>query len=80
MQVHVARWGNSLGVRIPKDIAGKLGLNEGARVEMTAEDDRIVITVARPHYVLADLLAGMTPAAMGDAFDWGDDRGREAVE
>ncbi len=80
MQVQVARWGNSLGVRIPKDIAGKLGLNEGARVEMAAEDDRIVITVARPRYALADPLVGMTPEAMQDAFDRGGERGREAVE
>jgi antitoxin MazE len=80
MLVQVARWGNSLGVRIPKDIAGKLGLNEGARVEMAAEDDRIVITVARQRYVLSDLLDGMTPEEMSGAFDWGGDHGREAVE
>lgn len=80
MQVQVARWGNSLGVRIPKDIAGRLGLNEGARVDMATEDDRIVITVARPHYVLAELLVGMTPSDMTCVFDWGDDRGREAIE
>jgi antitoxin component of MazEF toxin-antitoxin module len=30
--------------------------------------------------VLADLLKGMTPEAMHDAFDWGPDRGREVVE
>ncbi len=28
---------------------------------------------------LEDLLIGMTPEAMGEASDWGDDRGREAV-
>ncbi|MBV9748776.1 MAG: AbrB/MazE/SpoVT family DNA-binding domain-containing protein [Acetobacteraceae bacterium] len=76
----MTRWGNSLGVRIPKDIAGRLGLSEGARVEVEAEGDRIVIRAGRPRYRLADLLAGVTPEAMHDAFDWGPDAGREAVE
>ncbi len=80
MQVRVARWGNSLGLRIPKDIAGRAGLCEGARVEVEAEGDRIIITPARRRYVLADLLKGMTPEAMREAFDWGPDKGREIVE
>jgi antitoxin MazE len=80
MQVRVARWGNSLGVRIPKSIAERAGLREGARVEVEAETDRIVFTRARPRYQLAELLQGMTPEAMREAFDWGADRGREIVE
>jgi antitoxin MazE len=80
MQVQVARWGNSLGLRIPKDIALRAGLREGARVEVEAEGDRIIISPARPRYVLAELLKGMTPEAMREAFDWGPDKGREIVE
>jgi antitoxin MazE len=80
VQVQVARWGNSLGVRIPKHIAERAGLREGVRVEIEAESDRIVITRARPRYQLADLLKGMTPEAMREAFDWGPDKGREIVE
>jgi antitoxin MazE len=80
MQVQVARWGNSLGVRIPKHIAERAGLREGTRVEVETEHDRIVIIRARPRYQLAELLEGMTPEAMREAFDWGPDRGREIVE
>ena len=80
MQVQVARWGNSLGLRIPKDVARRIGLREGTRFDVEAEGSRIIITPARPHYVLADLLKGMTPEAMREAFDWGPDRGREIVE
>src|SRR5207249_6279574 len=74
MQVQVARWGNSLGLRIPKDIARQAGLREGARVDVEAQGDRIVISPARPRYVLADLLEGITPEAMRQAFDWGPDK------
>jgi antitoxin MazE len=80
MPVRIARWGNSLGVRIPKHIAERIGLREGARVEVAAEADRIVITRAPPRYLLGELLRGMTPEAMREAFDWGPDKGREIVE
>lgn len=80
MQVQVARWGNSLGLRIPKDIAARTGIREGACVDIEAEGDRIVITPARRRYVLSDLLKGITPEAMREAFDWGPDKGREIME
>jgi antitoxin MazE len=80
MKIQVAKWGNSLGVRVPKDIAAKVGLNEGAAVEIEAKGGRIVISPMRRTYTLDELLAGMTPDAMHEAFDWGPDAGREAVE
>jgi antitoxin MazE len=49
-------------------------------VDVETEGDRIIISPARPRYVLADLLKGMTPEAMRQAFDWGPDKGREIVE
>jgi antitoxin MazE len=79
MQVQVARWGNSLGVRIPKHLVERGGLREGARVEIEAEAGRIVITCARARDRLAELLQGMTPEAMREAFDWGPQKGREDV-
>lgn len=80
MQVQLARWGNSLGLRIPKEVAAQAGLRAGIRVELAAEGDRIVIKPARPRYVLAELLEGVTPEAMREAFDWGPDIGREIVD
>jgi antitoxin MazE len=74
------RWVTLRYKPLPKDIAVRAGLCEGARVEIEAEGGRITITPARPRYVLADLLQGMTPEAMREAFDWGPDRGREIVE
>jgi antitoxin MazE len=73
MQVQVNRWGDSLGVRIPKDIADRVGLRAGARVEIESREDRIVIAPAISRYTLEDLLSGMTPEAMHEAFDWGAD-------
>jgi antitoxin MazE len=80
LEARVAKWGNSLGLRIPKDIAGRLGLAEGARVEIETEGERIIVSRGRPRYQLRELLVGMTPKAMHGAFDWGPDAGRESVD
>jgi antitoxin MazE len=62
IQVTVAKWGNSLGVRVPRDIAARVGLTEGARVDIEAgENGRIIITRSRRRFTLDELLAGMTP-------------------
>ncbi len=82
MHMHVSRWGNSLGMRIPKDLARQLGITEGAVVEVTLEDNRLVLELAKPTYRLEDLLEGVTPEAMHEALDWDDwddERGREQV-
>jgi antitoxin MazE len=80
MRARVAKWGNSLGVRIPREIADKAGMAEGSDIEIEARAGRVVISSARRRYRLDDLLKGMTPEAMREAFDWGPDRGREIVE
>jgi antitoxin MazE len=63
IQVQIAKWGNSLGLRVPRDIAARVGLTEGARVDVEASDDgRIIISRSRRRFTLDELLAGMTPA------------------
>lgn len=61
-RVRIAKWGNSLGLRVPRDVAARAGLAEGARVDIEAGDDgRIIITRSRRRFTLDELLAGMTP-------------------
>jgi antitoxin MazE len=43
----IARWGNSLAVRLPKPLVDSLGLKEGDEVELTPK-------TARSFYVLRD--------------------------
>jgi antitoxin ChpS len=64
MQVQLTKWGNSLGLRVPKDIAERLRLSEGLRVELeTDEAGRIIMTPARRRYTLEELLAQCDPQA-----------------
>ena len=71
------------GVGYPAHICGWIGQWSMAavmRVQVAAEDGRIVISPDRPRYRLEALLEGMTPEDMHAAFDWGPEVGREIVE
>ncbi|HKO09902.1 MAG TPA: AbrB/MazE/SpoVT family DNA-binding domain-containing protein [Alphaproteobacteria bacterium] len=80
MQAQITRWGNSLGIRIPKELALRIGLKAGSRVDLTAKGGQIVISAVRPLYTLDELLVGMTPEGLHEAFDWGPAVGHEVVE
>ncbi|OOV45245.1 multidrug transporter MatE [Leptospira kirschneri serovar Pomona] len=43
MESIIQKWGNSLGIRIPKSMATELELNDGSHVELQYEGDKIVI-------------------------------------
>jgi antitoxin MazE len=58
----LSKWGNSLGLRVPKDIAERAGLSDGTRVNVEARDDgSVIIRKAQKRYTLEELVAGMTP-------------------
>lgn len=60
MYTTVSKWGNSLGLRIPRGIARDAHISEGTAVDVRVEDGRIV---AEPIEVerLEVLLARITP-------------------
>ncbi|MBM9548918.1 AbrB/MazE/SpoVT family DNA-binding domain-containing protein [Leptospira sp. 201903074] len=43
MESTIQKWGNSLGIRIPKLFAKQLELNDGSQVEVIQEGNRIII-------------------------------------
>ena len=76
MQSHVARWGNSLALRLPKSIAADVRLHEGSQVDMRIEGNSLVVRPSRPKYKLKDLLANETPNR-SEEFEWGQAKGEE---
>jgi antitoxin MazE len=46
LNMKVAKWGNSLAIRIPRDVADALGINEGDEVQLSPAD-KPVIGIAR---------------------------------
>lgn len=64
--MQVAKWGNSLAVRLPAQLVRELGLREGDRVDLRADGDGLAVTrEPRPEEVLARLrrFRGRLPAA-----------------
>ena len=78
MRTRVVKWGNSLGLRIPKTFAEEVHVSEGTQVDLTMEDGRLVIRVAeKAEWSLAELLAGVTPSNIHAEIETGDSVGGE---
>jgi antitoxin MazE len=77
----LGKWGNSLAVRIPGDVAAAARLAEGDTVEIEARADAVVIRPAAPRFSAGELFKGRSAAQWralyADAYDWGPDVGRE---
>lgn len=79
MVTKLQKWGNSIGVRIPRSIAQDLGVCEGTAVDLKVENGKLLVTpLARPAYRLDELLAGITAANRHDDWDTGKPVGPEA--
>ncbi len=60
MQTRIQKWGNSLGLRIPKSFAEETGVSAGSEVSLTVVDGGLVVRPTRVRkYALADLLQGV---------------------
>lgn len=78
MTTQVAKWGNSLGLRLPKSVALEAQIGDGDMVEVVVEQGAIVIRPARTRYSLDELVGGITKANRHGATDWGEPVGRES--
>jgi antitoxin MazE len=79
MRTKVVKWGNSLGLRIPKSFAGDLQVADGSTVELTLEDGHLLIrAVPEIEYSLESLLEGVTDENLHAEVDTGGPVGREA--
>ena len=79
METNIQKWGNSLGVRLPKSIALNQSLKVGSRVVVTETKTGIAIEVVKKprKYTLAELLKGVTKDNLHKETDWGDPIGNE---
>jgi antitoxin MazE len=76
---NVAKWGNSLAVRIPQHLAREIGLSDGAEVEIVTIDGNLTIKPRRQkQYTLDELVAGITPTNRHAEIDTGRSVGEEA--
>lgn len=72
MRIRVQKWGNSLALRIPKAFAQQSKIQEDEFVNLTLEDDKIVIEpVEEKKYSLKELISGITKSNLHREIDFG---------
>jgi antitoxin MazE len=79
MQTRIQKWGNSLGLRIPKSFAAEAQVVEGAAVELSVEDGRLLVRPLRVRkYALSALLKKVNRRNLHAEVSSGKAVGREA--
>jgi len=79
MQTKIQKWGNSLGLRIPKSFAAEAQMEAGSTVDLSVEDGELVVKPLRPRkYVLRNLLRAVNAKNVHSEIETGDSVGREA--
>lgn len=77
MKTHVAKWGNSLALRLPKAVTSSLSLKEGTEIELTEHADGILLRTAGPSYDLSELLKEIRPDNLHTSVETGKSTGKE---
>lgn len=76
MKVRISKWGNSLALRIPGQLARELGIREGSELNLDREGETLVLGMKkRP--TLEELLERVTPDQVHREIDWGPPVGSE---
>ena len=76
MTVTVCKWGNSLGVRIPRSVIQGAKWRKGTSLEIAIQGGKVFL---RPVEVpsLGELLAQVKPGSRPESADWGKPVGKE---
>jgi len=79
METRIQKWGNSLGLRIPKSFAEEAKVEEGSAVDISVRRGALVVRALPPRkYELRDLLMGINAENVHDGIETGAPVGREA--
>jgi antitoxin MazE len=85
MKVKVAKWGNSLGVRLPKAAVESAGVTVGSEFDLSVENGelRLKRSPKTSRQRLDEMLAEIDRLGLGcepETVDWGPDRGSEIID
>ena len=78
-QVAIRSWGNSQGIRIPKNILDKMKLKTADVLEIEVKDDAIVLKKQFVHKTFEERLAEFNGEISVCDFNWGEPMGREIL-
>ncbi|WP_010531722.1 AbrB/MazE/SpoVT family DNA-binding domain-containing protein [Lentibacillus jeotgali] len=73
----VQKWGGSLGVIIPKHLADQFGVEQGSKVEVSADRNGIFVKPVNNTPTLEELMSQITEDNQHDEIDFGKPEGGE---
>ena len=77
MQAQVREWGNSLGIRLSKDILKSAGIALNEMLEVTVSDGVITLAKTFRHKTLERAAEYNGRLMLDGEYDWGEPVGRE---
>jgi antitoxin MazE len=78
MEVKLQKWGNSLGIRLPKNILDSLGFKENDVLIIQQVDDKFVVSKSRNKKIsLKELFQQYDGENLTKEFAWDDVKGKE---
>ncbi len=80
MITKIAQWGNSLGIRIPKELIDFFMLTEGSKISIKKVNEGILIIPEKREETLDDLLARVTPENSHPLYFDETEVGREIID
>ena len=79
MKTKIQKWGNSLGLRIPKSFAEDAAVEQGTTVDVSVSNGKLIIrAVPQKTYALEDLLRKVTKHNVHGEASFGQPEGQEA--
>jgi len=78
--VHISKWGNSLGFRIPRGIVSSMDIQAGDALELIPSEGGLLVRKVESkskRYALADILDSFTSATDCPEIDFGKPHGEE---
>jgi antitoxin MazE len=76
-KTRIAKWGHSLGLRLPKSVLLEACVREGDTVDVSVRNGAIELRASRPAFSLDQLVARITPRNRHRETDWGAPVGHE---
>ncbi|MEY3783885.1 MAG: hypothetical protein RLZZ230_207 [Candidatus Parcubacteria bacterium] len=77
MKTSIQKWGNSLAVRLPKNITEQKSIKEGSGVNVMIKDNQIVIELVQEEVSLKSMLSNISAANLHGESKWSSAQGNE---
>jgi antitoxin MazE len=77
MKATIQKWGNSLAIRIPKNITKDSRVSEGSNIDIMVENGKIILSPSPIEYSLKELLKKVTNENIHSEISTGDYIGGE---